>query len=128
MLVWARPEVVQQYHLGKFHLSYESRASHSTKVFSSCTWLTNQVGANILLAYFHYCNRGTYPFSNGCKDSDLRELAKLDEETIEFVKWTRDQAELYSEFANFPSTMPLQPLLPSPGFVQQWKHGTDDNE
>ncbi|KAJ4421407.1 hypothetical protein N0V82_003788 [Gnomoniopsis sp. IMI 355080] len=65
MLIWARPEVVQQYHLG----------------------------ANILLAYFHYCNRGTYPFSHGCKDSDLQDLAGLDKETISFVKWTRDQAE-----------------------------------
>lgn len=57
-----------------------------------------ELGANILLAYFHYCNRGTYPFSNVCKDSDLHDLAGLDEATISFVKWTRDQAELHSEF------------------------------
>ncbi|KAJ4394530.1 hypothetical protein N0V93_003749 [Gnomoniopsis smithogilvyi] len=67
MLIWARPEVVQQYHLG----------------------------ANILLAYFHYCNRGTYPFSKGCKESDLQDLAGLNKETISFVKWTRDEAELH---------------------------------
>lgn len=57
-----------------------------------------EIGANILLAYFHYCNRGTYPFLNGCKDSDLHDLAGLDEETISFVKWTRNQAELHSQF------------------------------
>ncbi|CAN8099776.1 unnamed protein product [Discula destructiva] len=65
LLIWARPHMVQQYHLG----------------------------ANILLAYFHYCNRGTYPFSDACKESDLQNLAELDKGAIDFVRWTRKQAE-----------------------------------
>ncbi|KAH7170959.1 hypothetical protein EDB81DRAFT_876970 [Dactylonectria macrodidyma] len=47
------------------------------------------LGANILLAHFHYCNKGIYPFSEGCKDQDLRTLAGLDEDKIQFVHATR---------------------------------------
>ncbi|KAK7425642.1 hypothetical protein QQZ08_007858 [Neonectria magnoliae] len=50
-------------------------------------------GANILLAHFHYCNKGIYPFSEGCKDQDLRTLAGLDEEKIQFVHATRAHAK-----------------------------------
>ncbi|CAI4216408.1 unnamed protein product [Parascedosporium putredinis] len=50
------------------------------------------IGANILLAYFHYCNKGIYPFSNDCKEQDLRTLAELDESAIRFVKETRSFA------------------------------------
>lgn len=46
-------------------------------------------GANILLAYFHYCNKGIYPFSNECKEQDLRTLAELDDNMMAFVKETR---------------------------------------
>ncbi|KAK7397609.1 hypothetical protein QQX98_013020 [Neonectria punicea] len=51
------------------------------------------LGANILLAHFHYCNKGIYPFSEGCKDQDLRTLAGLDEEKIQFVHATRAYAK-----------------------------------
>ncbi|KAF7546368.1 hypothetical protein G7Z17_g8486 [Cylindrodendrum hubeiense] len=51
------------------------------------------LGANILLAHFHYCNKGIYPFSEGCKDQDLRTLAGLDEEKIQFVHATRANAK-----------------------------------
>ncbi|KAK8114483.1 hypothetical protein PG999_006552 [Apiospora kogelbergensis] len=47
-------------------------------------------GANILLAYFHYCNKGMYPFSAECKDQDLRTLAQLDAVKIKFVNVTRN--------------------------------------
>ncbi|KAK7941111.1 uncharacterized protein PG986_013498 [Apiospora aurea] len=47
-------------------------------------------GANILLAYFHYCNKGMYPFSAECKDQDLRTLAQLDPVKIKFVNVTRN--------------------------------------
>lgn len=60
--------------------------------------LTYQPGANILLAYFHYCNRGTYPFSDECKESDLQNLAELNGGAIDFVRWTREQAEMNSKF------------------------------
>ncbi|KAI1266794.1 hypothetical protein F5Y18DRAFT_416103 [Xylariaceae sp. FL1019] len=46
-------------------------------------------GANILLAYFHYCNKGIYPFSAECKDQDLKNLAGLDELRMKFIKYTR---------------------------------------
>jgi hypothetical protein len=46
-------------------------------------------GANTLLAYFHYCNKATYPFSAECKDQDLQTLAELDDEAISFVHYTR---------------------------------------
>lgn len=54
-----------------------------------------RAGANTLLAYFHYCNKGIYPFSAECKDQDLQSLAELDGEAIDFVKYTRQSA---SEF------------------------------
>ncbi|KAK0657484.1 hypothetical protein B0T16DRAFT_452940 [Cercophora newfieldiana] len=50
------------------------------------------LGANTLLAYFHYCNKGIYPFSGECKDQDLQSLAELDDEAVAFVKYTRQFA------------------------------------
>ncbi|KAL2270893.1 hypothetical protein VTJ83DRAFT_264 [Remersonia thermophila] len=46
-------------------------------------------GANTLLAYFHYCNKAVYPFSEDCKDQDLQTLAELDDEGVAFVHTTR---------------------------------------
>jgi hypothetical protein len=54
------------------------------------------LGANTLLAYFHYCNKGIYPFSSECKDQDLQSLAELDDEAMEFVKYTREYASEHS--------------------------------
>ncbi|KAI1329626.1 hypothetical protein F5Y16DRAFT_91178 [Xylariaceae sp. FL0255] len=48
-----------------------------------------QTGANILLAYFHYCNKGIFPFSMKCKDQDLRNLAGLDDPRTNFIRTTR---------------------------------------
>ncbi|KDN62222.1 hypothetical protein CSUB01_02451 [Colletotrichum sublineola] len=50
------------------------------------------LGGTILLAYFHYCNKGIYPFSEECRDQDLRTLAQLDEDAVQFIHWTRSQA------------------------------------
>jgi len=47
------------------------------------------LGANILLAHFHYCNKGVHPFSDECKDQDLRTLAGLNEDQIQFIHATR---------------------------------------
>ncbi|KAK1780599.1 hypothetical protein QBC45DRAFT_450065 [Copromyces sp. CBS 386.78] len=47
------------------------------------------IGANTLLAYFHYCNRAIYPFSAECKDPDLQSLAELDDDAMRFVRETR---------------------------------------
>ncbi|KAI1112451.1 hypothetical protein F5Y14DRAFT_421710 [Nemania sp. NC0429] len=48
-----------------------------------------QLGANILLAYFHYCNKGIYPFSAECKEQDLTTLAALNEPKAQFIKQTK---------------------------------------
>ncbi|KHE78557.1 hypothetical protein GE21DRAFT_1223026 [Neurospora crassa] len=48
------------------------------------------IGANTLLAYFHYCNRAIYPFSAECKDPDLQSLAELDGDAMRFVRETRN--------------------------------------
>ncbi|KAK3394467.1 hypothetical protein B0H63DRAFT_499022 [Podospora didyma] len=47
------------------------------------------LGANTLLAYFHYCNKGVYPFSSECKDHELQGLAELDLNAINLIKETR---------------------------------------
>ncbi|KAI2602016.1 hypothetical protein GGR54DRAFT_654819 [Hypoxylon sp. NC1633] len=52
-----------------------------------------QTGANILLGYFHYCNKGVYPFSQDCKEQDLSTLADLDEGQIKTILNTRACAE-----------------------------------
>ncbi|GAB0141574.1 hypothetical protein EsHS_00002161 [Epichloe bromicola] len=51
------------------------------------------LGANILLAHFHYCNKGWYPFSDECKDQDLRTLADLSDDKVQFVRETREFAK-----------------------------------
>ncbi|KAJ2970781.1 hypothetical protein NUW58_g9594 [Xylaria curta] len=52
-----------------------------------------QLGANVLLAYFHYCNKGIYPFSAECKEQDLTTLAALDESRAQFIKQTKSHVE-----------------------------------
>ncbi|XWW92259.1 hypothetical protein V2A60_000182 [Cordyceps javanica] len=52
------------------------------------------IGANIVLAYFHYCNKGLYPFSDECSDSELRSLAELSEQEIGIVRGTAAYAKL----------------------------------
>lgn len=54
-------------------------------------------GANILLAHFHYCNKGIYPFSKECKDQELRNLAELDDDKIQFVQKTRSYIQMHSK-------------------------------
>ncbi|CAK7219571.1 hypothetical protein SCUCBS95973_003860 [Sporothrix curviconia] len=46
-------------------------------------------GAITLLAYFHYCNKGAFPFTETARDRDICNVANLDEEAMEFVKFTR---------------------------------------
>jgi hypothetical protein len=60
------------------------------------------VGANILLAYFHYCNKHYHPFSSDCKDQDLQSLGELDEQKIKFVHETRTWAEEKSRYLRGP--------------------------
>ncbi|KAM0511361.1 hypothetical protein ACHAPE_009949 [Trichoderma viride] len=55
------------------------------------------MGANIILAHFHYCNKGRIPFSDECEDKDLRALAQLDKEKIQFVHATRALAQRHQQ-------------------------------
>ena len=55
------------------------------------------LGANILLAHFHYCNRNIHPFSEECSDHDLRSFAGLTDEQVRFVHRTRVYAKRSSE-------------------------------
>ncbi|ATY59143.1 hypothetical protein A9K55_003604 [Cordyceps militaris] len=52
------------------------------------------VGANIVLAYFHYCNKGMYPFTDECSDVELRSLAELSEQEIGIVRGMAAYAKL----------------------------------
>lgn len=62
-------------------------------------WLIRSgLGANILLAHFHYCNKGMYPFSDECKDKDLRALADLSDDEIQFVHATKHYAKRHRKF------------------------------
>ncbi|KAF2183196.1 hypothetical protein K469DRAFT_584113 [Zopfia rhizophila CBS 207.26] len=42
-------------------------------------------GANILLAHFHYCNRGSHPFTMDWKSPDQIARAELDTEQVQFI-------------------------------------------
>lgn len=46
-------------------------------------------GAITLLAYFHYCNKGVFPFTAAAKETDIRNIANLNDEGMEFVRETR---------------------------------------
>jgi hypothetical protein len=87
---FAREEKVKEYHLGEltYYLAPALKCLLTQKY---------EKGANILLAHFHYCNKGIYPFSEECKDQDLRTLAGLDEEKIKFVHATSSLAKRYGE-------------------------------
>lgn len=61
--------------------------------------LTNDgwIGGTILLSYFHYCNKGNLPFTEDFKEQDMRQLAQLDEQAMQFIQWTRSQAMAHSK-------------------------------
>ncbi|KAI1390162.1 uncharacterized protein F4822DRAFT_226236 [Hypoxylon trugodes] len=54
-----------------------------------------QMGANILLAYFHYCNKGAHPFSPDFKEQDLSKIAGLDDSKIKVIQATKQNVEKY---------------------------------
>ncbi|KAF3768913.1 hypothetical protein M406DRAFT_237711, partial [Cryphonectria parasitica EP155] len=80
LAVWHRADNVQEYHLG----------------------------ANIILAYFHYCVKGIQPFSHGCKSSDLDGLAELDAEGRAYVMWARDELLQYRAHWEYLKAIRLQ--------------------
>ncbi|ERT03119.1 hypothetical protein HMPREF1624_01424 [Sporothrix schenckii ATCC 58251] len=46
-------------------------------------------GAITLLAYFHYCNKGAFPFTETAREQDIRNLANLDQSAMGIVRHTR---------------------------------------
>ena len=63
------------------------------------------------MAYFHYNNKGIFPFSDECKDQELKNLAELDDSALTFVRETRRHAIDHSKSG-------LSPPLPSPPALQ----------
>ncbi|KAF2810686.1 uncharacterized protein BDZ99DRAFT_497671 [Mytilinidion resinicola] len=60
-------------------------------------------GAKILLAYFHFCNRGTYPLHMDWTSADQIALAELKPEQIEFMRGT--VKELEKKSAHFKTVL-----------------------
>jgi hypothetical protein len=58
-------------------------------------------GANILLAHFHCCNKGSYPFS--LKHNFPASIAELNEDQISFVARTARYFEARSKFELLPN-------------------------
>ena len=44
-----------------------------------------------MLAHFHYCNKGSHPFTDDWARSGNASLAKLDSEQLRFLQETVDQ-------------------------------------
>lgn len=61
------------------------------------TLLIRPAGAVTFLAYFHYCNKGVFPFSEECREQDLKNLAELDDQAMQFVRYTRSYAADHSK-------------------------------
>ncbi|KAK4164254.1 hypothetical protein QBC43DRAFT_344699 [Cladorrhinum sp. PSN259] len=47
------------------------------------------IAAQTVLHYYHYCNKGIYPFTAECRDFELQTLAELDGNGIGLVHFTR---------------------------------------
>jgi hypothetical protein len=47
-----------------------------------------QMGANILLAYFHYSCKGCRVFEDGWKAEKMKSMASLDEDQAHFIQIT----------------------------------------
>lgn len=71
---------MKEYHAGEFNQAVPSLLS---------LVLTRGLGASILLAHFHYCNKGVYPFSDECKDAELQNLGQLNDAQNSFIRNSR---------------------------------------
>jgi len=88
---------VKEYNSGKKKQPLGALFSFWESVSSDSKSTDEVIGANTLLAYFHYCNKGIYPFSEECRDQDLQTLAALDDWAIPFVHETRRYAAEHSK-------------------------------
>jgi hypothetical protein len=62
-------------------------------------------GANILLAHFHYCNKGSHPFS--LKRNFPASMAELNEDQVQFVVRTAEYFDARSKFDLLSLYLPL---------------------
>ena len=51
------------------------------------------IGAKTLIYYFHYCNKGSYPFRKEWVSGENIELAQLNREQVQFLLNTAEQVE-----------------------------------
>ncbi len=59
-------------------------------------------GAKIMLAYFHYCNKGAHPFSLDWTVADNIAMAELNAEQVQFVKETAELVKAKSTHFSRP--------------------------
>lgn len=97
---FAREAKVQEYHLGESLSPSVWCRLHAQSDKLRLSDGRGDTGANIILAHFHYCNKGVAPFSDECEDQDLRTLAHLDEDKIQFVRATRAYIKRHSKYPN----------------------------
>jgi hypothetical protein len=64
------------------------------------------MGANILLAYFHYCCKGFRPFDLDWDATDTTSMAELDPDQIKFVQKT-------AGYVHSNSMLPKPPYMSS---------------
>jgi hypothetical protein len=50
-------------------------------------------GANVLLAYWHYCNKGSKPFAPGSNTADFHAMSELKPYQTAFVKETSNYVQ-----------------------------------
>ncbi len=70
-------------------------------------------GAKVLLAYFHYCNKGNYPFRMDWTAPDRVNYMELDEEQVNFMRQTSEEISAKSTSNLFPPlvwSLAFQPL------------------
>ncbi len=67
-------------------------------------------GAKVLLAYFHYCNKGNYPFRMDWTAPDRVNYMELDEEQVNFMRQTSEEISAKSTSNIFPPSC-LEPCL-----------------
>ena len=68
----------------------------------------HQPGAITLLAYFHYCNKGVFPFTTTAKDTEVRNIANLDDDGMQFVRETRKIVMEKSQYTSLSCCILIQ--------------------
>lgn len=72
------------------------------------------LGANTILAYFHYCCKGYYPFSTDWNVDDTASMADLDLDQIQFIKRTTQHVQASGNTRTMVYTGDFADIIPSP--------------